>query len=413
MDVGKKLVSFFLALVFLAACDPKNNASGGSRFIKSANPGCESQRIPGEYLVMWQDGRITVEHYNSESEFIENFMEQNGEQVLTAEPHYRVELIESVGVQTRDWGGEMNWGVETVEAESVWNKSSPSAEVIVAVIDSGLDITHPELQGTLAINSAEVINGLDDDGNGLIDDISGYDFVADSGDVVDYTGHGTHVSGVIVARHDTGKILGVAPQVKLLPLGFISRGGGGQVEGAIRAIRYAADQGARVINASWGGESCSLPLRDEIGALAARNILFVTAAGNSGNDLDISPEFPAAFLLDNMLTVGASTFDRKMPEFSNYGLLVDIVAPGANIMSTFPREEDDKDGKKDGLVALNGTSMAAPYVAGAAALLWSKKPSASYAEIKAALLAGVESGPFHVQTRGELNIRKALEALNP
>lgn len=409
MDVTVKLL-MLLSSLLLIQCNSKQEAAPSSKFVKSGSLGCDEQAISGEYLVVWKNGQVSVEHFSSDKEFVENFLAENADQILTSEPHYRLFLNSPNELIPYGWGGGVNWGVEAVEAPSVWDKKGAGEEIIVAVIDSGVDTTHDELQGVFAVNEAEELNGLDDDGNGLVDDVIGYDFVEQSGEVKDYTGHGTHVSGVIAARHDVGKVLGVAPDVKILPLGFIDSHGGGGVSGAIRAIRYAVDRGAKVINASWGGPGCSLPLRDEIAGLSQHNILFVAAAGNAGNDLSVFPEFPAAFGLDNIITVGASTVDNKTAGFSNYGREVDLVAPGANIVSTFPKEKD-LDGNQDGLVALEGTSMAAPFVAAAAALLWSHNPAASYLQVKQALLAGVDSGPYPVKERGKLNIRRALEAL--
>ena len=392
----------------------KNESSGGSDVFKRTDTvSCEGKAIEGEYLVRWKDGSISVEHFDNDKKFIKDFLEKNKSKIVSSEPHYKILVSHGEVVHQRDWGGEVNWGVEAIEASSAWNKNNQGEDVVVAIIDSGFDSEHPELMGTLAVNENEEMNGLDDDGNGLVDDRYGYDFVSDSAEMTDHTGHGTHIAGVIAAQHGVGSIDGAAPNVKLLPLNFISKNGSGSVDGAISAIRYAAKRGAKVINASWGGEACSQSLRDEIAALTKSNVLFVTAAGNSGNDISALPEYPAAFVLSNQITVGASTFDNKTAGFSNYGDLVDLVAPGAYVISTYPEEFDLYDEAQDGLTALNGTSMAAPFVAAAAALLWSHKPDASFVEIKQALVGGVTDGPYPVKSRGLLNVAGALSALNP
>jgi len=409
MDVLKKLLPALLLVSGVASCDKQESTPAGSQFIKSGNENCDQQQIPGEYLVYWQNGKVTVEKATDEESFLNQYLSDHQDEIIKAEPHYRVQMEEKI--LERGWGGEINWGAYSVEADWAWGKSQLGSEVIVAVIDSGLDRSHPQLQGVVALNNQEEINGLDDDGNGYVDDRYGYDFVANSHDVKDYTGHGTHVAGVIAARHDVGQVLGVAPGVKILPLNFINANGGGNIIDALNAIRYAASRNVKVINASWGGEACSTLLRDEIKALIPQNILFVAAAGNKGNDISLRPEYPAAFALDNMITVGASTYDNKTAGFSNWGVLVDIVAPGANIFSTYPFDRDKDDSVADGVTSLGGTSMAAPFVSAAAALLWSQSPDASYVEIKAALLGGVMPGPYPVHSRGALNIPRAMGGL--
>lgn len=409
MDVVRILV--LASLLVLAACDSRKEASGTGQFIKAEKKLCGSQHIQGEYLVHWVSGEVSVVHSDSEESFVEDFLEENKEQILKAEPHYQLfSVTPTEELSQRDWGGWTNWGVEAIEVEELWGRADVSEDVIVAVIDSGLDLGHPELQGAIATNEDDPINGIDDDGNGLIDDYQGFNFYNKSGEVTDYTGHGTHVSGIIAAQHDVGKILGVAPKVKILPLPFIGSNGGGGVGSAVQAIQYASQRGAKVINASWGGSNCSTILQDSIAGLAAQDILFVAAAGNSGNNLELSPEYPAAFDISNLITVGASTYDEKTASFSNYGTGVDLMAPGANISSTYP-SQFDTDGIFDGTTILNGTSMATPFVAGAAALLWSIKPQASYLDIKMAILNGVRPGPYRVETRGQLNLKQALEHL--
>lgn len=410
----KKIVLLFGLLVLFTNCD--NNKSSGSRdnFIKTDTPTCADNVYRGEYLVHWQNGDITVEKSENDETFRNEFLEKHKDEILLSEPHYRVQIEKSVRLNQSAWGGYPNWGMDVIGASELWLQSSAPADVLVAVIDSGVDIEHPELKEAIYHNVEEEDNGIDDDGNGLVDDIHGYNFVVDSGVMTDYTGHGTHVAGVIAARHDVGEVTGVAPNVKILPIAFISNTGGGSVSAAINSIRYAAHKNAKVINASWGGPSCSTVLKTEIESLAAQDILFITAAGNSGNNLEELPEYPAAFLIDNMLTVGASALQsddsQVMASFSNFGELVDLMAPGADITSTYPPEFDGDD-VLDGLATINGTSMATPHVAGAAALLWSLKPNASYGAIKQALLNGVQKGPFRVKTRGSLYLPTALEIL--
>ncbi|MCB0377653.1 MAG: S8 family serine peptidase [Bdellovibrionales bacterium] len=410
MDV-RKLLGLVFVLIITANCQG-NKRVGSDQFKRSSQPQCDDQARPGEYLVQWKNGDVTIENFSDDESFIEEFLEQNKEAIEFAEPHYKILVSHGVEVAPLGYGGQINWGVDAIQAASGWGKTSDDEAIIVAVVDSGLDITHPQFQGAIAVNENEIANGIDDDNNGLIDDINGYNFADDSGEMYDNSGHGTHVAGIIAARHELGVVKGVAPKAKILPLNFITASGAGSVDSAIRALRYAGQRGAKVINASWGGSSCSSALKNEIEALAQKNILFVAAAGNEGNDLSVYPEYPAGFVISNMVSVGAATYDFKTADFSNYGSLVDLVAPGANIISTFPPDYDVKDGSRDGFQSLDGTSMAAPFVTAAAALLWAHKPGASFVEIKQALLQGIQAGPYPVKTRGMLNVEGALSQLS-
>jgi len=422
MDVKKSLGLIAALCLLNFGCDSDERPEGTATFEKpdSSDP-CDDQRIAGQYLVHWKSGEKTIVESQSDEAFEAHFMAENQAEILRAEPHFYIEVKPRVSVaradfQAKGYGGDLNWGARSISAPEVWAKGITGQGVLVAVIDSGVQLSHPELESQFFVKEEEIINGIDDDDNGYIDDRIGYDFASDSHQVLDHTGHGTHVSGIIAASHDEGSVLGVAPGAKILPLSFISSDGRGSTFDAIRAVRYAALSGAKVINASWGGSQCSLELQAEIEILREKNVLFVSAAGNSGQDISRYPEYPAVFPLDNLLTVGASTFDHYTAGFSNFGALVDVVAPGAFILSTFPEEFEtvDADEQKDGVQELDGTSMATPFVAGAAALLWSAQPEASYKEIIEALLESVDAGFYDVASRGQINVNKAMEYMqNP
>jgi subtilisin family serine protease len=218
------------------------------------------------------------------------------------------------------------------------------------------------------------------------------------------SGHGTHVAGIIAAEPKNGLMLGVAPAAKILPLNIMSAKGGGTLSAAVFAVKYAASRGARIINASWGGAVCADTLKQMLESADLQNTLFVAASGNDGVDIDQFPEFPAAFGLANQLTVGASLQSGLMASFSNYGRLgVDILAPGHQILSTIP----------GGWQLASGTSMAAPFVSGLAALLWSAHPEATMAQIKRAIMASVlaPQAYFPVVAQGRINAPQALRAL--
>jgi subtilisin family serine protease len=301
-----------------------------------------------------------------------------------------------------------------IDAREAWAVSTGSSEVVVGVIDTGVDFGHPDLAANMWVNNGEDCsgcrtNGLDDDGNGYVDDWRGWDFVNDDNNPFDDAGHGTHVAGTIGAAGDNGiGIAGVSWTVRLLALKFLSASGTGSTADAISAILYASAKGAPVTNNSWGGEDYSQALRDAVAAADASGSLFVAAAGNSFTDTDASPSYPSSFELPNVVSVAATDAADGRAWFSNYGRrTVDLGAPGMNVYSTWPggsyRFQD-------------GTSMAAPHVAGAAALAKAAFPSATGAGLKALLLRTVDPVSAlggATTTGGRLNADTALRCSAP
>lgn len=270
-----------------------------------------------------------------------------------------------------------------VNALTAWNTTTGDRNVVIAVIDGGMDLDHPDLKDNLWINSQEVPgDGIDNDNNGYIDDVHGYDFANEDGHPEDDTdsGHGTHVAGIIGARgNDSTGIAGICWNCKLMPLKFTDSTGLGTTSAAIQAIEYVIKMKKRgvnivVINNSWGGGSFSPLLKQSILRANAEGITFVAAAGNDSRNNDRLPFYPASYQLPNVISVGAMDCRDSLAEFSNYGLRsVDIVAMGEAILSTVPPEVD-QDGTRDGYGYRSGTSMAAPQVSGAVALLASLNP---------------------------------------
>lgn len=295
-----------------------------------------------------------------------------------------------------------------IDAPEGWHRTR-GAGVVVAVIDSGVDVTHPDLVANIWHNSDEVCgNGLDDDGNGYPDDCTGWDFVNNDATTEDLNGHGTHVAGIIGAEANNKiGIAGVAYESQIMPLKIGD--GAPPLSAAIEAIAYAIDNGARVINASWVSDDPSAEafLQPALDAAEAAGVLFITGAGNFGTDIDADPIFPASANNPNVITVGASTAQDLPAIYSGYGSRsVDLFAPGEHIVSTLPGDQYG---------AFSGTSMAAPMVSGAAALLWSATPKATYAEVKGALLDrsdgpndGVTTFGGLAASDGRLNIERSI-----
>jgi subtilisin family serine protease len=262
--------------------------------------------------------------------------------VLYAEPNYRYRLLALPndteigrlwGLVNDGTGGTMD---ADMDADQAWDLETGSRDIVVAVVDSGVDANHPDLAANIWTHPGEVPdNGIDDDGNGYVDDVHGWDFADHDNRPVDVHGHGTHVAGIIGAVGNNGiGVTGVCWQVSIMPLRFITAADYGTTADAIAAIEYAAANGADVINLSWGGGDFSRALKDAIDAVDA---LVVCAAGNDGNNLDDVKTYPASFDSANVLSVGASDADDEPAWFTNYSdSLVDVAAPGSDILSTVP-----------------------------------------------------------------------------
>ena len=292
-----------------------------------------------------------------------------------------------------------------IKALKGWEITKGSDTIVVAVLDTGVDYTHPDLAGNIWINPGEIPNnGIDDDGNGYVDDVYGYDFINNDNDPMDDNGHGTHCAGIIGALGNNGiGVAGVNWKVKIMPLKFLRADGTGDTAASLNAIAYARRMGADIISCSWGGKAKSQALRD---AIASTNALFPCAAGNEGSDNDKTPHYPSGFDLPQIISVAASDAKDGIPAFSNYGATkVDVAAPGDWIMSTYPTSLGHQ------YVKMKGTSMATPFVSGLAALLLAKEPSLTPAKLKARIMDTVDKLPgFAGKTvsGGRINVYKAL-----
>ena len=273
----------------------------------------------------------------------------------------------------------LNWGLADIHAPEAWKHHRGSRNVVVAVIDTGCDVHHPELTSNIWFNPGEsgidesgipkAHNGIDDDDNGFVDDVHGWNFAADNGDLEDNHGHGTHIAGIIGARKVDGVMsAGVAPQVSLMILKYYDTEASGKanLDHTVAAIRYAVRMGADIINYSGGGVVRSREEEEALRWASEQGVLVVAAAGNEGSNSDFYHFYPADYELPNILSVAALDRNDKILSLSNYGLhTVDLAAPGKNIYSTLP----------GGLYGyMTGTSQATAFVTGVAALLMANDP---------------------------------------
>jgi serine protease len=303
-----------------------------------------------------------------------------------------------------------------IGATRAWDITTGSDDLVVGVIDTGIDLSHPDLAPNAWVNPREVDgNNVDDDGNGYVDDVNGWNFFSDSKEVYKERSedlHGTHVAGTIgAAGNNATGVAGVAWHVKLMSLKFLGgKDGKGSTGNAIEAINYAIDQkqrgvNIRVLNASWGGGGNSAALREAVAAAGEAGIVFVCAAGNDGEDGDAADHFPSGYAreLSSCVSVAAIDSQDNLASFSNYGhSTVSVAAPGYQILSTVPG---------GGYSSLSGTSMASPHVAGVVALLLSKEPSLTPAEVKQRIITTAEPIPALVSkavSSGRVNAFDAL-----
>jgi len=359
-------------------------------------------------------GRINAEHERisgiSVEEAVRRFRGHRA--VAYIEPNY---LVHTQAVPNDPSFGDL-WGLRNtgqiggipgadIRAVDAWNTTTGS-DIVVAMIDTGVDYTHPDLAPNIYVNPGEIPgNGVDDDHNGFVDDVHGWDFVNHDNEPRDDLGHGTHTAGTVGAVGDNGLgVVGVCWHVKLMPLKFIGGSLFGEIADAISCIEYATMMHARVMSNSWAGGGFSQALFDAIKDANDSGILFVAAAGNSGADTDIAPLYPADYDIPNVISVAATTASDDKASFSNYGLTsVDLGAPGVQILSTAPNNS---------YRYMSGTSMATPHVAGALALILSRYPTLSVGDAKKFLLRSTDPIPLLrgvVATGGRLNVARALQ----
>lgn len=344
---------------------------------------------PGKFLVLEAVKHIEAEGVRALAA---------SESVLELAPNYEMEIIEppepeqvaeAVSAQAASAQRHPNdaryqelWGMRNINAPSAWSSRTGDNSVIVAVIDTGVDYTHPDLRANMWVNSREIRDGKDNDGNGVVDDIHGAAFLGGrtrSGNPRDLHGHGTHCAGSVAAvGHNGIGVVGVSWNVKIMALRFLGGSGNGKLTDAVRCIDYAISKGADVMSNSWGANRGAPQLQAAISRAERAGILFVAAAANEGRNIDTRNKFPAGYNNANILSIAAIAEDNSLASFSNFGRTrVDMGAPGVRILSTIP---GGSYGNK------NGTSMATPHVAGAAALIWNAVSSGNKARSVKTLL---------------------------
>lgn len=329
--------------------------------------------------------------------------------VAAAEPNYIWQPLKT----PNDPSFAQQYALSKIGAPAAWDATTGSPSVVVAVIDTGVFYTHEDLRDNMWRNPGEIAgNGQDDDGNGYVDDVFGIDAINSDSDPMDDDDHGTHCAGIIGAAGDNARgTTGVSWPVRIMALKFSGPDGGATTD-AIRCFSYVTMMKQRGVNIratnnSWGGGGFSQALKDAMDAASNAGVINICAAGNAASDQDISPTYPGSFDSAGIVSVTASDEADNPASFSNYGARnVDVAAPGTGILSTVRGESS--------YAFFSGTSMAAPHVAGAAALLASLDGALTVADLKAILLQSADVLPQwtgKVASNGRLNLARALSAV--
>ena len=372
----------------------------------------EEFHFPVDRLSMEQGQMVRVKLADGTS--VEDTLEQlrQDDEVVFAEPNYVYTLDEAANppndLHEKLWGldnqgqtgGTAGADVNIAEA---WKVSTGSKGPLISVIDSGIDYNHPDLAANMWVNPGEIPgDGIDNDGNGVVDDVHGYNAFADNGDPMDGFSHGTHCAGTIAAVGNNGVgVTGVMQEARLMAVKIFSDSGSTSTDAILRGLAYSARMGAQITSNSWGGPRASEAIKE---AFESHPGLHVIAAGNGNFDNDRKDNFPSNYDLDNIVAVAATDHNDKRARFSQWGATkVDVAAPGHGIYSTIP---GDRYGLK------SGTSMATPHVTGGAGLILSAYPDATPQEIKQRLIYGSDrtdelSGVS--VSNGRVNFGKSLQ----
>lgn len=423
-----------LIVRFAPPKDTKNKAVAFEKMIYRAmkDQGDQSIVSVSSFMSDADLHRIKISNPKKLGAAMANFKAQVG--VTSVEPNYVIRAVHDFADSnpTNDPDFAKLWGMKNIgQADPkgqvgkpgvdigvmpIWNRGfTGSRDVVVAIIDTGVNFNHPDLKANIRYNAGEsgdkATNGVDDDGNGYIDDYIGMDFSGETPkpNGLDDHSHGSHCAGTIGGEGNNQiGVVGVNWKTSILPVKFLGADGSGSLAGAIEAIHYATKMKVNIMSNSWGGGGFSQELFDAIKKARDQGILFVAAAGNESNNNDSNPSYPASYKLDNVLSVAAIDNQDRLASFSNYGrTAVHVAAPGVNIWSTV---------LNDKYASYSGTSMATPHASGIAALLWSAHPEWTYADIKDRMIktsVPVKGLKNKVVANGRLNVQNAFDNVMP
>ncbi len=389
----------FLALMLFIqfGCAPEETP-----YLESAAPTCQRTKLENQYIVHWKSNAKTLEHLSDTQ--LRKFTKKNKLKIQFIEPNYLLagnSPVLKATVEDFDFVRPASTIHDVIQTPYLWQRGFQGQEVVVAIIDTGINLNHPQLINRLEIHSIESqygTNGIDDDGNGFIDDIYGWNFVDNRTESIDEHGHGTAMAGIITGLTANRPSLSIAPKSKILPVDFMNETGGTEFHAKL-AMAYAISRKVNIINNSWS-INCSELLKEAFVSWKDENVIFVNASGNSPIDVVAAGIMPSSLNLPNNLNVGSMDDTGHRSAFSGYGETVRIFAPGEFIPTIYPSSGLNQS------VPSSGTSISTAVVSGAAALLWSAFPQASAKQIVGLLIESANQQPFSERA---LNLKKAYE----
>lgn len=404
LKVGEELVVVPRASLPTAVAERARRYIERSAALKLRRTNQSGMQVYGRSVSTLERGKTNNQNISDLKTTCAMIMKSNP--ALLCEPNYIYHAL----VTSNDPMASHTWGLSKISLPSAWATTTGSKSILVAVIDTGIDYTHPDLSANMSTNTGEIPeNGMDDDGNGYIDDYYGYDFSSLDGQPMDENEHGTHVAGTIgaVGNNNIG-VAGVNWSVSLLAVRVLDANGEGTLEDVASGVDYARARGAQVMNLSLGGPYNSWILEASLQQAGAAGAVIAVAAGNESANNDYTPSYPANCNVPEIISVAATDSSDALSYFSNYGAVeVDLAAPGEEIASTIPG---------GGYASFDGTSMASPHVAGVAALVKSAFPAESASQIRQRIISGVDpiaSLQGRVVSGGRLNAYGALQGTTP
>lgn len=398
-DGWKKCTRSSLAILFsilVFSCSKDVDTS----LVNEGSENCQKTKLENEFIIHWKDGKKSLVHEKN----IQKFIEKNKSHLKMIEPNYLLQPTSAQETRINPYSTSTDAPFQSahdiIHTENAWSQGIWGQGITVAVIDTGIELNHPLLHPQLAINEIESRPGpnqIDDDENGFVDDIYGWNFVGESPEQKDEIGHGTAMAGIITGMQGPSPSLSLAPQAKILSIDFMDQDGGTEFH-AHEAMAYALSRKVHIINNSWS-ISCSELLKNDFVNWGAENVIFVNASGNTPVNVSQKGIIPSSLSLPNNLNVGSLDEQGHISTFSGYGETVKIFAPGEQIPTLFPESGYNLSSPA------SGTSVSTAIVSGAAALIWSAFPNAKATDI----ISLIEDGAYTDSSFHRiLDIRKSI-----